>query len=169
MVCCTSHEFGLEVNLQKRRHQKYYPTLHQAFNTLSSVGCSHKIFENYRRRKRFKATVTLSSFFPSTLDRICLQFVKCGVESKNDTSFLKVWLCYERLHLIAFLADILSLLKKFQKYCQSDSICITDILPLRASFVSSLENCKTNVLADGWEQLFLQNVNNSGSSMVSRN
>jgi hypothetical protein len=57
------------------------------------------------------------------------------------------------------------LLKKFQKSCQSDNISISDVLPLRAKFVESLENCKNNCLADGWEHLFLNSAVLNGNEV----
>lgn len=86
-------------------------------------------------------------------------------ESTNKKSFLKVWLSYDRLHFITFLADVLRILKKFQKSCQSDSISISDVLPLRAEFIASLEKCNSNHLTDGWEKLFLQSVVHSGNGV----
>lgn len=93
--------------------------------------------------------------------RVSIQFF----QSTKKESFLKVWLSYDRLHFITFLADVLCLVKKFQKPCQSDSICISDVLPLRTEFIASLEKCISNSWTDGWEQLFLQSVVHSGNGI----
>lgn len=71
---------------------------------------------------------------------------------------LSGWLQYDRLHLLVFLTDILSLLKSFQKTCQSDTISILDVLQLKASLFEKLQKCKAECVPAGWEQLFLQNV-----------
>lgn len=52
-------------------------------------------------------------------------------QQKNVQTCVNIWRHYDRLHLIAFLADILSELMKFQKSCQSDKICILDVFPLK--------------------------------------
>lgn len=73
-------------------------------------------------------------------------------------SFLNIWESYDRIHFIAFLADVLGLLKKFQKSCQSNNICIVDVPPLRKTFIDSLEKLKNYSFPDGWEQLFLGSI-----------
>lgn len=87
-------------------------------------------------------------------------------ESKSLKSFLKIWLSHDRIYFIAFLADILSLLKKFQKNLQSDNINICDVLPLRNDFIASLRSCKTDSLTGGWEQLFLSSIVINGSNTM---
>lgn len=88
----------------------------------------------------------------------CHYFVK-----SNKKSFLDVWLYHDTIHFIFFLADILSLVKIFQKSCQSDSICITDVLPLRAKFIESLESCRSKPLSGGWEEMFFAKKSHVGN------
>lgn len=71
-------------------------------------------------------------------------------ESKDLKSRLQTWLSYDRLHFITFLVDILSLIKKFQKSCQSDCISIVDVLPLRGNLIDNLKRCENETLEDGW-------------------
>lgn len=87
-------------------------------------------------------------------------------KSCNLKSFLSIWLHKERLHFITFLTDVLSVVKKFQKSCQSDDICIADVLPLRAKCIASLENLKSGSLVDGWEELFLKSLRISGTEII---
>lgn len=80
--------------------------------------------------------------------------------------FTNTWLNYDRLHLLTFLTDVLSLLKSFQKTCQSDSISITDVLRLKTDLITRLENCKTECVPDGWEQLFKEKVVKTGDKYL---
>lgn len=82
-------------------------------------------------------------------------------ETHHLKAYLKIWKVYDRLQHVAFLADVLSLLKKFQKACQSDDISILDVSPLRSKFIDSLQQCKNGSIAGGWEELFLGSVVNN--------
>lgn len=91
--------------------------------------------------------------------RASIQYFKLN----NWNSFLTVWLRYDRVHFVTFLADVLLVLKKFQKACQSDHISIADVPLLHAKFTESLELCKDNCLEGGWEQHFLESVVTNGN------
>ncbi len=86
-------------------------------------------------------------------------------EMDNLSTLRRQWLCYNRFHLLTFITDILQLLKKFRKSCQSDSISIFDVFRLQVSLFEELERCKSEKLVGGWEEQFLKNVveNQSGS------
>ena len=45
------------------------------------------------------------------------------------------------------------------------TICISDVLSLRAEFIAGLDKCISNSWTDGWEQLFLQSVVHSGNGI----
>lgn len=78
--------------------------------------------------------------------------------SENLVPETNRWLLYDRLHLLTFLTDTLSLVKAFQKTCQSDSISILDVVQKKDEFLNRLESCKNGPIAGGWEELFLKEV-----------
>lgn len=86
--------------------------------------------------------------------------------SNNIKSFLNIWLCYSRLHFVTFLADVLQILKRFQKASQSDKISIADVPSLRKKCIASLEACKQDSLENGWERRFLDSVVNNGTDKL---
>ena len=82
--------------------------------------------------------------------------------SHNLVSSLKVWLRYDRVHIVSFHPDILQLLKTFQKACQADNILIATPMWHHCS----LEKCKTNCLEGGWEQHFLESIVTNGNEKL---
>lgn len=81
--------------------------------------------------------------------------------SANEKGLEGRWLVYDRLHFIAFLADILQLLKICQKAFESDIVSILCIPPKKHQLIEKLQNLLTNPLHNGWEQLFLSQVEES--------
>lgn len=85
------------------------------------------------------------------------------LQSEKLTGLLKQLLSYDRLHFLTFMTDILDILKIFQKSCQSDSISILELLPMKDRLFERLESCKNDCVDGGWEQLFLNNVITTGN------
>lgn len=57
-----------------------------------------------------------------------------------------------------FLADVLLLLKSFQKSLEGDSISSNEVTSKTESFIEKLNVLKNTHLIGGWEELFLQNL-----------
>lgn len=65
---------------------------------------------------------------------------------------------WTRYNTITFLTDVLSLLKAFQKKCQSDDITLIEVDRAKQRLFEHLELCKIEPIESGWEQLFLDEV-----------
>ena len=59
---------------------------------------------------------------------------------------------------MCFLADLLYLLKNFQKKLQSDNFCIVDLKPQLGVFLNKLENLDETMMLGGWEEVFAKDV-----------
>lgn len=79
-------------------------------------------------------------------------------QSENIATKLREWLQYDRVHFLTFLTDVLGLLKRFQKSCQSNTISLIDVLQLTERLFAKLERCKGTHVDGGWEELFLQKI-----------
>lgn len=84
-------------------------------------------------------------------------------ESTKLRTFMNQWLVVNRLHLLTFLIDVLGLLKVFQKACQSDTISILDVIQKQQDLFAKLESCIDGEVEGGWEELFLKDLNVTGS------
>jgi hypothetical protein len=88
-------------------------------------------------------------------------------QSENLTSQLNFWTQYNTLHFTVFLTDVLSLVKRFQKSCQSDTINLLDVNNLKQSLFENLEKSKHTHVEEGWEELFLrQTVINTNNAIL---
>lgn len=79
-------------------------------------------------------------------------------ETENLVAFLNTWLCYDQIHLVTFICDILRLLKSFQKQFQSDSISILDVPNKKGRLLERLSVLQDAPLENGWEQLLLREI-----------
>lgn len=86
--------------------------------------------------------------------------------TENEPLLEECWLKYDRLHLLTFLTDILQLLKTFQKYFESDTNTIIQIPNKKRELFERLENCINHSLENGWEERFLNEVDDSSGDMV---
>lgn len=94
--------------------------------------------------------------------RACVTYL----QSTPHTGLLKQLLSYDRLHFLTFMTDLMEILKKFQKKCQSDSICILELLPMKDELFRGLEKCKDSCVEGGWEQQFLVNLTAAGNDYL---
>lgn len=79
-------------------------------------------------------------------------------KKEREEAMLKKWLLCDRLHLLVFLADLLSLFKAFQKKFESNDVSIVDITPKKEAFVRKFENLVTTKLSGGWEELYFKQL-----------
>ena len=61
--------------------------------------------------------------------------------------------------MMCFVADLLFLLKVFQKKLQRDSLTIVDIEPEAEKFQKSIDKLSTSPLLGGWEEAFKERFN----------
>src|SRR6218665_2307738 len=83
----------------------------------------------------------------------------CNVKKTSDPEamrFFKLLTNYDNLQLMCFVADILFLLKNFQKKLQSDALTIVDIKPQVEIFTQKLSNMFENKM--GWEETLAKGV-----------
>ena len=76
----------------------------------------------------------------------------CKSSTSDATRFQKTLTSLDNVKLMCFLADLLFLLKNFQKRLQSDEICITDLKPQLDVFTQKLLRMETSLLVGGWEE-----------------
>ena len=76
---------------------------------------------------------------------------QCDAEGKK---FLKLLTNKDNLLLMCFVADLLFLIKVFQKKLQSDSLTIVDIEPEAEKFRERVNKLSTGSLLGGWENEF---------------
>ena len=76
-------------------------------------------------------------------------------KSLSETGLLSRWLMYDRIHLIAFVANILQLLKTYQKTFETDIISLLDLPPKKQQLIDKLENLLNVPMM---EKLFLSQV-----------
>eukprot|EP00795_Rhopilema_esculentum_P003753 gene3753-15034_t len=76
---------------------------------------------------------------------------QCDAEGKK---FLKLLINKDNLLLMCFVADLLFLIKVFQKKLQSDSLTIVDIEPEGGEFCERVNKLSTGSLLGGWENEF---------------
>lgn len=88
-------------------------------------------------------TVTLRNW------RAAINYFKC----EKEIGLSNRWLLYDRIHLLAFITDVLNLLKKFQKTFQSDTTSLFTIDGEKAKLMNELNNLMKSPLDKGWEQL----------------
>ena len=74
---------------------------------------------------------------------------QCDAEGKKSSSYQQ-----ENLLLMCFVADLLFLIKVFQKKLQSDSLTIVDIEPEAEKFRERVNKLSTGSLLEGWENQF---------------
>ena len=76
---------------------------------------------------------------------------QCDADGKK---FLKLLTNKDNLLLMCFVADLLFLIKVFQKKLQSDSLTIVDIKPEAGKFRERVNKLSTGSLLGGWENEF---------------
>lgn len=86
-------------------------------------------------------------------------------DSENMNKELNRWLSLDRLRFLCFVADILNLLKWFQKACQSDNVSILDIIPKKKDLLDRLDEMKYSEITGGWEEYLLKSLDNNGSAI----
>ena len=79
-----------------------------------------------------------------------------GTEEKK---FLKLLTNKDNILMMCFVADLLFLLKVFQKKLQRDSLTIVDIEPEAETFQKSIDKLSTSPLLGGWEEAFKERFN----------
>lgn len=94
--------------------------------------------------------------------RATVEFFK----SHNEIGLLNRWLNFDRIYLLAFIIDLLTLLKAFQKTFESDDITILDVATKKNKFVKRLEDLRTKRLHGGWEEEFFLKINKSNGQTL---
>ncbi|XP_037049072.1 uncharacterized protein LOC119083454 [Bradysia coprophila] len=77
-------------------------------------------------------------------------------KSAKETHFENLWLSRDRIRLVAFLCDVLTVLKTFQKTFQSSTISILHLSPKKIKLMEDLTSIKNKQLENGWEELLLK-------------
>jgi len=72
--------------------------------------------------------------------------------------FFKLLTNFDNLQLTCFVADILFILKNFQKQLQSDAFTIVDIKPQLDIFTQKLTKLCDTMIIGGWEETLLSEV-----------
>lgn len=88
-------------------------------------------------------------------------------KSVNDIGYTNLWLSRDRIHLTAFVCDVLTVVKIFQKTFQSNSISILQLPSKRTKLIQDITKLKSTPLENGWEQLFLKKLVTSNDGSVS--
>lgn len=86
-------------------------------------------------------------------------------EAEQLQDQLTYWTQYDTLHFLTFLTDVLGLVKRFQKSCQSDTITLIEVSKLSDSLFTKLDRCKVEHIDNGWEDLFLKSVVSNGNDV----
>ena len=122
--------------LTLRRFPAYFEVRWTEFSSslIDSILCS------------WRALMAYLSYF-STVKQSCKSTTADGARYQKSLS------CLDNVRLMCFLADLLFLLKKFQKRLQSDDIAITDIRPQLEAFKQKLLNLESTPLIGGWEDV----------------
>lgn len=79
-------------------------------------------------------------------------------KNENESGLSERWLLYDRIHLLAFLTDVMFLLKTFQKTFQSDSISLFNVQQKKENLFARLQNCADEPVSGGWEETFLSEI-----------
>jgi hypothetical protein len=108
--------------------------------------------------------VRWSEFTAALLDSILCswQALVKFCEEQDDTEgrkFLKLLTNKDNILLMCFVADLLFLLKVFQKKLQCDSLTIVDIEPETEKFQKKVDKLSTSPLLGGWEEAFKEKFN----------
>lgn len=91
-------------------------------------------------------------------------------KSRNEAGFENLWLSRDRICLAAFVCDVLTILKIFQKTFQSQFISILHLPSKRNKLFEDLKSLKTTPLDNGWEQLLLKSmITSSDGNITLRN
>ncbi len=86
-------------------------------------------------------------------------------EMENLQIMANRWLNYDNIRLLAFLTDVIDILKAYQKFCQSDTISILDALEKLDRLFDKLQRCKRGPVDGGWEALLLASVATNGNTV----
>lgn len=87
-------------------------------------------------------------------------------KSTNQIAFENMWLSGDRIRLAAFVCDILTVLKIFQKKFQSNSISILHLQPCQKKLIDSLDALKITPLEKGYEERFLTEIITSADGSI---
>jgi hypothetical protein len=87
-------------------------------------------------------------------------------KSTDQIAYQNIWLSGDRIRLAAFVCDILTVLKTFQKTFQSNSISILHLSSRQKELIVNLNALKITPLENGWEQLFLKEIATSADGSV---
>lgn len=85
-------------------------------------------------------------------------------ESEHLEFQLSYWLQYDTLRIFCFIADVLGLLKTFQKACQGDKITLMDVTRFKETLLQHLKKCEEKHVAGGWEELLQHSIDQRGNS-----
>ncbi len=86
--------------------------------------------------------------------------------TQNEPQLEECWRSYDRLRWLTFLADILRLLKTFQKFFQSDTNTILEMANKKQELFERLEKSIYQSTENGWEELFLNELIDDDGDMV---
>ena len=79
----------------------------------------------------------------------------CNVRKTSDpetTHYFKLLTNYDNLQFMCFVADILFLLKNYQKKLQSDALTFVNIKP-QVEIFTKISNLYGNKMIGGWEEM----------------
>lgn len=113
--------------------------------------------------------VRWSEFTAALLDAILCSWQALAkfCEEQHDTEgnkFLKLLANKDNILMMCFVADLLFLLKVFQKKLQRDSLIIVDIESEAEKFQKSLDKLGTRSLLGGWEEAFEKKFDEEGNT-----
>lgn len=88
-------------------------------------------------------------------------------KSAKETGFENLWLSRDRVYLAAFVCDVLTVLKTFQKTFQLSTISILHLPSKKSKLIEDLIMLKNTSLENGWEELVLKETITSNDGSIS--
>lgn len=147
-----------------RNFSTYFHKSAKRTKKLDDIAASNNLKEPLRYPKYFEVRWVefLFNLFTAVLRnwRAAIKYF----ESEGLNVSLNRWLLYDRIHILTFLADILNIIKTYQKICQSDSICMLDLIHIKNRLIERLETCENSYVLGGWEELFLKKLVKNNTS-----
>ena len=109
---------------------------------------------------RFELIVAhLSSWEATTL------YFREKSKEREEDGHLKFMTNKFRLHLMTFVADVLSVFKRYQKLIQDGGITILDVESRTRTVRAQIQSLLTKNLAGGWEEALLSALSEDGDSL----
>lgn len=136
----------------------HFHTSGERTHKLHTVAIKNKLTEPLRYLNYFEVRWTQYTFdlFSVTLRNwraAMLYFIE-----EREIGLSNFWLLYDRIRLLAFLTDILSLLKTFQKTFESDTVSILVLQNKKQTLCDRLLEFIDKPKENGWEQEFLSSL-----------